>query len=109
MRKHSAKTDGQLEMCFFRSKAHAIVGFICIAFTSCTALPGNSGDCKRRFSDDSIRKRVISELKLVGDYEINVNWSKCKYFLLIFPPSRAPDSEIIVTFDENGRIVDGPR
>lgn len=87
----------------------ALLAIVGLALSSCTAQAESNTDCSRRFSDDTIRQQVMDELKLVGDYEVHVNWSKCRYFLLILTPSRAPDSEIIVTLDEHGHIVDGPR
>lgn len=88
---------------------HCLIGLACFVLISCTAHTKPRGVCARQFTDNSIRQIVTDELKLVGDYEIRVNWTRCRYYLLILTPSRAPDSEIIVTLDEYGRIVDGPR
>lgn len=87
----------------------ALLCIVCMALNSCSSRVENHVVCTRQFTDSEIKQKVMDELDLVGDYELNVNWSKCKYYLLIFTPSRAPDSEIIVTLDELGRIIDGPR
>lgn len=96
-------------MAISKRVVECLAALSCLTLVSCSAQPSGQDSCVRRYSDESIRHMMTSELGLTDGYEININWSQCKYHILIFTPQRAPDSEILVTLDASGRIIDGPR
>lgn len=71
--------------------------------------------CSRTFDDAAIRRTVdaaIVEQSLNVDrpYRIDVHWSDCKYFVSLWrtDPPPSPDSQVELTLDEAGRLIERP-
>lgn len=81
----------------------------------CTVADTQASTCVRKYDDLAIRRIVdaaIVERAMNVDrpYRIDVNWSDCRYFVTIWrtDPPPPPDSQVLLTLDESGSIIERP-
>lgn len=65
---------------------------------------------KRSLSDDAVAKIAAGIIELrMGGFTASVNWSDCRYHVVIWPHPVTPDTQRIFTLDETGKVISGPR
>jgi hypothetical protein len=89
--------------------------FLSLLPAACVWAGTGEPSCSRKFDDQEIRdltEKAIVEYSLAVDrpYRIEVNWSKCRYYVVIWrtDPPPSPDSEMLLTLDEDGVIIKRP-
>lgn len=93
----------------------AVCALLLVPLVACADSDAPERTCVRRFDDQAIRgivEKAIaqSSLKVERPFRVDVNWAECKYYVTVWrtDPPPSPDSQIELTFDENGDIIPQP-
>jgi TonB family protein len=90
-----------------RSQALVCAGtFLILAATAAASdwKPPGAHHCPRKFSDEQIDQILKDKLKIDYDHRLTVNYTKCHYYMAIWPLPIVVDSNILIDLDEDGNL-----
>ncbi len=72
---------------------------------TCAARGASDGtQCERKYSDEAVRRLLVTQKFEAADALVQVNWKDCIYYIVAWPRPITPDTRQIYTMGVDGRI-----
>src|SRR5437868_6223124 len=62
--------------------------------------PGDAHPCPRKFTDEQVDRILIEKLPIKYEHRLSVNYTNCRYYMVIWPLPIVVDSNTFVDLDE---------
>ena len=73
---------------------------------ACTAAAGIAEPCRRKLDDAQVEIILARYLDLTIPHRTKIYWQECRYDIVVWPLPVVPDSQILVTLDADGNLID---
>ena len=86
-----------------------ICAALCLFAASASASdskPGEAHACPRKFTDEQVDRILIEKLPINYEHRLSVNYTNCRYYMVIWPLPIVVDSNTFVDLDEDGNLPD---